>query len=133
MKWLFRIFFAFVLLCAILAAGYLLRNLLSKEHKSKALVKQRSKKVFPVTMGSIRRDKSECKITFFIPELKKELVFDVSETLYDRLPTGTVGTLTWRGSWLRNFSPESYPKGKSNPPAEPKKITIEDAWEQMPN
>ncbi len=106
MSWIFRIFFGIIGLCIIIAALYGLRNLLAREQSCKAVVKQRSKKVFPVSYGGKRRDRSECKVTFLLADSQKELTFDVKEKLYDQLPRGTVGTLTWKGSWLKDFRTE---------------------------
>lgn len=125
--WFIRICFMILGAAVVIAAIYWIRNFLSKEKTSRAIVKQRVKKVFPLSYGAMRKDRADCSITFVLlddeekkdgeketegeeEEEQKELTFDVKEKMYDRLPTGTVGVLTWKGDWLKSFRIQHLPK-----------------------
>lgn len=105
MAWLFRIFFGLILVCGLIALAGWVKNLLAVERSCKAVVQNRSKRVFPVTIGSIRKDRTEYQLTFFIPEENRTRTFEVSAGLYDQCPVGTGGVLTYRGARLRTFQP----------------------------
>lgn len=103
MAWLFRIFFCLIAVCILIALIGWGRNLFAAERSCKAVVQDRSKQVFPMTIGSVRKDRIDYQLTFFIPEENRTLTFEVSAALYDQCPVGTGGALTYRGSRLRTF------------------------------
>lgn len=109
MEWLFRLFFGLIGVCILITVIARIKNLLSAEHTCAAVVKERTRQVFPVTIGSVRKDRMECRLTFFIPEQQKTLTFDVSEALYEQCPVGAGGTLTFRGDRLKSFLPGPGP------------------------
>ena len=103
MGWLFRGFFCLLAVCILIALAGWIRNLCAAERTCKAVVRERSKRVFPMMTGFSRKDRVECRLTFFLPEENRSLTFEVSEELYEQCPVGTGGTLTYRGTGLRAF------------------------------
>lgn len=116
MEWFLRFFFGLWAVCALIFLSGALKNLFSPKQSAQAMVIGRSKNFFPFSTGFYRKDRQEYVLTFLLLQSRQTLTFSVSEALYRSAPVGTGGLLTWRGSWLRGFSPAPLETAENGPP-----------------
>ena len=103
MEWFFRIFFGLLALCLVIYAGMTCRDLLSPRRSGPAVVRARRKRLFPVTVGLVRKDRFEYEVEFFLPVDQVTKTLSVSEAVYQICQTGYGGELTWQGARFIRF------------------------------
>lgn len=103
MAWFFQIFFGLIGVCVVLALASFLKNCVSRERKEPAVVKERKQNLFPMSLGTARRDRTEYELVFFLPKSNKTVSFTVSNRIYGSYPVGTGGILTSRGTLFIRF------------------------------
>ena len=106
MVWFFRIFFGLIGLCLLIWLGEQARNWFTPRRSCPAVVQERRRQVFPVSVGFKRQERVERRLTFYLPQQQKTLSFEVSQALYEASPVGTGGCLTWKGGRLVRWEPQ---------------------------
>ena len=123
MAWLFRCFFIMIGVCIVIEVVKKIKDATAKEHTGEAELTQKGKRNFPFSVGPVRKNQTEYLLTFLVKEKGdekgKEVTFEVKKKLYDQLPKGTTGELTWRGNWLKTFQAKTYPRMNRIPESYP--------------
>lgn len=105
MEWFFRAFFGLIVLCLVIYAGMACKDLLSPRRSGPAVVRTRRKKLFPMTVGLVRKDRFEYEVEFFLPEAQETKTLLVSAAVYQTCQAGCSGELTWQGERFIRFTP----------------------------
>ena len=108
MSWFFPAFFGVLALCAALYLILFVIDRLAPRAECDAVVEKRYTETFPMTMGFVKRDRQEKRLTFRTEDGKR-LDFAASEDVYKLCPSGTKGHLYYQGRRLVRFDAAELP------------------------